>query len=306
MVRLLMVGLSCTDHLWQVESFPPTNSRTHTTAYRTQGGGTAATAAVAAAQLGAQVELWSVHGDDETGQRAIAELEAYGVDTSKGRIPKHSQGVVSGILVTPDGERYIFPYFGEGLDDSGEGLELNRVASFDCVLTDGRYPVMNEAVLWEAKRSGVPVVGDFGHKRNWHLTQYVDYLIVSEECAREVLGESATGASLPELRQFEGQLVGVTLGEDGFLFEHNGELRHISSLAVDVVDTTGAGDVFHGAYAYAIAMGWDVERCGMFASVTAALSCTALGGRSGIPSADEVEKLLITKTAREMDEMQWT
>lgn len=306
MARLLMVGLSCTDHLWQVKAFPPTNSRTHTTAYRTEGGGTAATAAVAAAQLGAQVELWSVHGDDETGQRAIAELEAYGVDTSKGRIPENSKGVISGILVTPEGERYIFPYFGEGLEDSAEGLELDRISSFDCVLTDGRYPVMTEAVLREAKRFDVPVVGDFGHRRNWHLTQYVDYLIVSEECAREVLGEDATEASLPELRQIEGQLVGVTLGENGFLFEQGGELRHISALAVDVVDTTGAGDVFHGAYAYAIANGWDVERCGLFASVTAALSCTALGGRSGIPNAGEVEKLLVTKTAREMDETQWT
>jgi len=306
MVRVLMVGLSCTDHLWRVNSFPPTNSRTHTSAYRTQGGGTAATAAVAAARLGAQVELWSVHGDDETGQRAIAELEAFGVDTSKGRIPKNSKGVVSGILVTPEGERYIFPYFGEGLEDSAQGLELERVSSFDCVLTDGRYPVMTEAILKEAKRSGVPVLGDFGNVRNWHLTQYVDYLIVSEECAREVLGEDATEATLPNLRQVEGQLIGVTLGENGFLFESGGEVRHISALTVDVVDTTGAGDVFHGAYAYAVARGWDAERCGMFASVTAALSCTALGGRSGIPSADEVEKLLVTKTAKEMDEMRWT
>ena len=301
-----MVGLSCIDHIWQTSVFPPQGSRTHATAYRSQGGGPAATAAVAAARLGAQVELWSVLGDDVNGQAALAELEAYGVECSGVRVPHDSETIVSGILVAPDGERYIFPYFGRGLSDSAEGLELSRVGSFDCLLTDTRYPVMNEAVLKEAKRCGVPVVADFGNSSNWHLAKYATYLIVSEECARERLGADPENASLADLRQAEGQLVGVTLGENGFVYEHDDQFRHIPALPVDVVDTTGAGDVFHGAYAYAVARGWDVGRCGLFASVTAALKCTALGGRTGIPTAAEVEQLLEEKTAREMDELQWT
>ena len=304
--KLLMVGLSCIDHIWQIGAFPPTDSRTHASAYRTQGGGPAATAAVAASKLGAQVELWSIHGDDPNGQQATAELEAFGVNCDHVRVPPESQTIVSGILVASDGERYIFPYFGSGLEDSAEGFELSRVAEFDCVLTDARHPVMNEAVLKEAKRQGVPVVGDFGNTRNWHLAEYVDYLIASEECAREVLGtDDPEAASLAELRQAEGQLVGVTLGENGFVYEHEGEFRHIPAFPVNVVDTTGAGDVFHGAYAYAVANGWDVGKCGLFASVTAALKCTALGGRTGIPTAEEVEHLLVEKTAREMDELKW-
>ena len=305
--KLLMVGLSCIDHTWQVGEFPPTGSRTHASAYRTQGGGPAATAAVAAARLGAHVELWSIHGDDANGRQATAELEAFGVNCENVRVPPESQTIVSGILVAPDGERYIFPYFGSGLEDSAEGLGLSRVREFDCVLTDARHPVMSEAVLKEAQQHGVPVVGDFSNTRNWHLTQYVDYLIVSEECAREVLGtDDPEAASLADLRQVEGQLVGVTLGENGFVYEHEGEFRHISALAVKVVDTTGAGDVFHGAYAFAVASGWDAGKCGLFASVTAALKCTALGGRAGIPTAEEVEHLLVEKTAREMDELKWT
>ena len=305
-VRLLMVGLSCVDHVWQVEGFPPTNSRTRATAYRSQGGGPAATAAVTAARLGASAELWAIHGDDANGRAATAELEAFGVDCRNLRTPAGAETIVSGILVAPDGERYIFPYYPANLTDSAKGLELSRVASFDCVLTDARHPIMSEAVLKEAKAHGVPVVGDFSNTRNWHLARYVDYLIASEECAAEVLGRNEPEAALAALRQSDAQLVGITLGEHGFLYEHEGDVRHIPALAVDVVDTTGAGDVFHGAYAYAVANGWDVGKCGLFASVTAALKCTALGGRAGIPTAIEVEHLLEEKTAREMDELEWT
>ena len=289
-----------------MNEFPPTGSRTHASAYRTQGGGPAATAAVTAARLGAEVELWSIHGDDANGRQATAELETFGVNCEGVRVPPESQTIVSGILVAPNGERHIFPYYGSGLEDSAEGFDLSRVAEFDCVLTDARHPVMTEAVLKEAKQQGVPVVGDFSNTRNWHLAKDVDYLILSEECAKEVLGtDDPEAASLAELRQAEGQLVGVTLGENGFVYEHEGEFRHIPALPVNVVDTTGAGDVFHGAYAYAVANGWDVGKCGLFASVTAALKCTALGGRAGIPTAEEVEHLLVEKTAQEMDELKW-
>ena len=244
---------------------------------------------IAGAAHSVQVEVMPIHSETVTRENVAEKL-----------------GDVSGILVAPDGERYIFPYFGTGLTDSAAGLELARVSSFDCVLTDARYPLMNEAVLKEAKRCGVPVVADFGNSSNWHLAAYADYLIVSEECARELLGGDPESTSIAELRQAEGQLIGVTLGENGFVYEHAGEFRHIPALPVAVVDTTGAGDVFHGAYAYAVARGWDVARCGLFASVTAALKCTALGGRTGIPTAAEVEHLLVEKTAREMDELQWT
>jgi sulfofructose kinase len=302
-----MVGLSCTDHLWQVERFPPQASRTPATAYRSQGGGPAATAAVTAAKLGAKVALWTVHGDDASGRAAQKELEAYGLDLSGLRVVPGAASFVSAVLVAPGGERYIFPYHSPGLDDDPAHWQLSRVAGVDCVLTDARHPRLAEAVVREARRLEVPVVGDFSNTRNWHLARYADYLLVSEECAAEVLGRNEPEAALAALRQRKDQVVGITLGEQGFLFEDPalGETRHIPALHVEVVDTTGAGDVFHGAYAYAVARGFAVSRCGLFASVTAALKCRALGGRSGIPSADEVEMLLEERTAKEMDEQRW-
>jgi sulfofructose kinase len=296
-----MVGVSCLDHLWQIEEFPPKESRTHASDYRMQGGGPAATAAAAAARLGAQVELWAIHGADENGKIARAELESFGVDCSRLRELPGAHTIVSGILVAPGGERYIFPYMGAGLLDSAEGLKLARVAQVDCVLFDARHPIMAQAVLEEARRLEKPIVADFSNTQHWHLSQYADYLIVSEECATQLLGRNDPEAALEKLKQVEDQLVGITLGEEGFLYEQQGRLRHIPALAVKAVDTTGAGDVFHGAYAYGVASGWDVDRCGLFASVTAALKCTALGGRSAIPYLKDVEELLLEQSAREMD-----
>lgn len=303
--NLLMAGLSCVDHIWQVEHFPPQGSRTHARAYRTQGGGPAATAAVTAARLGAHAELWALHGDDPNGQAAKRELEAYGVDCSQLRTLPGATSFVSAVLVDPQGERYIFPYRGEGLADSAEGWHYGRLEPIHCVLSDLRHPVMAEAVLKEARAQGIPTVGDVSNTRHWQLTELFDYLLVSEECATEVLGHHDPDKALSTIRQREDQVVGITLGEQGFLYHDGHHARHIPALPVEVVDTTGAGDVFHGAYAYAIAQGQEPARAGLFASVTAALSCLGVG-RSAIPSADEVEKLLEKRTLREMEELKWT
>lgn len=300
-----MVGLSCLDHIWQIEHFPPQQSRTQATAYRCQGGGPAATAAVTAACLGASTTLWAIHGDDANGELTRQELEAFGVNTSSIRVVKNSQTVVSSILVQANGERHIFPYKDKSLIDSADHLDLEQVTSFACIMTDSRHPIMNEAILKKAKQQNIPIVADFGNLDNWHLAPYASHLIASEECASKLLGRNNPEAALELLKQAEQQFVGITLGEEGFLYDYKGDLRHIPAFPVDVVDSTGAGDVFHGAFAYALTQNWDIHYCGLFASVTAALSCTALGGRAGIPASQEVQHLLEEQTRQEMDEAKW-
>lgn len=303
--RLLVVGLSCLDHVWRVERFPPTASRTHASDYRMQGGGPAATAAVAAARLGAETALWALHGDDVNGRHARGELEAHGVDVAGVRTLPGATTFVSAVLVDPAGERHIFPYRGENLDDDASGWPLERVGTVDALLTDGRHPRIAAAALAAARRSGVPTVGDWSNGRNWELTLEVDHLIVSEECASEVSGGREPEAALELLRQREDQVVGITLGEQGYLFDDGHDMRHVPALPVEVVDTNGAGDAFHGAYAYGVARGFSAARCGLFASVAAALSCTGVG-RSALPDAETVEHLLETRTLAEMREARWT
>lgn len=289
--RVLMAGLSCIDHVWHVARFPPTGSRTHASAYASHGGGPAATAAAAAARLGSDAALWALHGDDANGWRATRELEALGVDCEAVRHTPEAVTFVSAVLVDPHGERYIFPFRGAGLDDRGEGWPWARVDVSDVLLTDGRHPRMAEAALTAANRHGVTTVGDWSDERHWALTAQVDHLLVSEECAAEALARHGTRAGLRQLRSRAGGVVGVTLGADGVLLDDGARAVRVPAAPVEVVDTTGAGDVFHGAYAHALGEGRGAIDAARFAAAAAALSCTGIG-RSALPAAAAVEALL--------------
>lgn len=292
--RVLCVGLTTIDHIWRVEEFPPTGSRTPASDYRTSGGGPAATAAVTAARLGAQTSLWTLVGADAAGDRALAELAAYGVDVGLSERLRNGNTAVSGVIVAPGGERHIFPFFGDALEDAG--LEDGSVApaevgSFEVVLVDMRLPRLTAAVLDAAGMAGVPSVGDVSAGRYWELAGGVDHLIASEECAEEVLGKSDPEAALGALRHRDGQVVGITLGERGVLLDVGGAVELVPAFTVAAVDTTGAGDVFHGAYAYGLARGWQPTKAAELAAATAALSCTGMG-RGAIPDMDGVRALM--------------
>lgn len=316
---VLCVGLSCLDLVWRVATFPPVGSRTEASAHHRHGGGPAATAAVAAARYGARAKLWAIHGDDDAGRSLRAELEREGVDVTGVRVPPGARSFVSAVLVAPDGERWIFPYRGEGLDDDPDAWPLSEVAEADVVLTDLRHPRLARAVLAAARAAGVPSIVDLGSLRDAGRTADADVVIAAREAAEQALaglrddgGPAATDLdaraerALEALRARPGQTVAVTLGDEGVIYDAGEGLRHLSALPVaEVVDTTGAGDVFHGAWAAAAAFGLDADACAHHASVAAALACRA-PGRAAIPSGDEVRRLLEVRTVREMNEMRWS
>lgn len=314
--RVLCVGLSCLDLVWHVERFPPRASRTDARAHLRHGGGPAATAAVAAARYGATVRLWAIHGDDDAGRTLREELAAEGVDVAGVRAPPGARSFVSAVLVSPDGERWIFPYRGEGLGDDPSGWPLDTVAEADVVLTDLRHPRLARAALRAAREAGVPSLVDLGTLRDVDAAEGADVLIASREAAEEALtraGRAPRGdgdvsdlaaAALEALRTREGATVAVTLGDEGVVYDAGDGLRHLPALPVEARDTTGAGDVFHGVWAAAMASGLDADACARHAAVAAALSCRA-AGRAAIPSGEEVRRMLQLRTSREMDEMRW-
>ena len=288
------VGLACLDHVWQVEGFPPTRSRTHASAYRTHGGGPAATAAVAAARLGAEAHLWASLGDDDAAASIGAELEHERVALHALRASA-ARSFVSAVLVDPSGERHIFPYRGDGLRDEPEVLDWTALAHVGAVLTDGRHPHLSRHALTLARAAGIPTVGDWSDLRHWELTASVDHLIVSEECAFAALGVDAVGesdlrAALQRLRTAPGQLVAVTLGPRGILWDAGDGVRSVAAPRVEVVDSTGAGDACHGAYAYALAAGRSVAAAMRLASAVGALACTG-PGRDALPDLATAERL---------------
>ena len=295
---MVCAGLSCVDQIWQVESFPPVASRTDARGYRLQGGGPAATAAVTVARLGGDARLWAVHGDDPGGQFVIEELRRLGVDTAGVRVVEGATSWVSAVLVAPGGERWIFPYRGEGLLDAAP---VERPERAGALLVDFRHPLLcREALAW-AGASGIPSVGDLGNAGYWEESESLDVIIASQECAAEVLGRDDPEEALASLRWRPEQHVGITLGGEGYLYDAGNGLRHLPALPVKAVDTTGAGDVFHGAYAFGLASGWEADRCAAYASVAAAISCTGVG-RSAIPAGSEVERLLEQRSLRELSD----
>jgi sulfofructose kinase len=296
--RVGCVGLSCRDHVWQVERFPPVSSRTNATLYRAHGGGPAATAAVAAARLGGDVHLWAVHGDDDDGEACHAELASEGIDMRGVRTTLGSRSFVSAVLVTPEGERFIFPYRGDALADDSEGLDWSALGDLDALLTDGRHPAMAAYALAAARRSGVSTIGDWSDTRNWHLVDLIDHLIVSEECARLVLGRDDPVAALALLRSAPDQVVAVTLGPRGVVWDAGDGPMLLHAPAVDVTDSTGAGDAFHGGYAWAIAAGRPIAAAMRLASAVAALMCRG-HGRATLPDLTEAERLAGTMPPEE-------
>jgi sulfofructose kinase len=299
-VRVGFVGLSCRDHVWQVERFPPVASRTRVSAYRAHGGGPAATAACAAARLGAEAHLWAVHGDDEAGAACAAELERAGVVLAGVRQASGADSFVAGVLVTPSGERFIFPYQGRELPDDPDGHDWSALANLDAIVTDARHPRLAEHALAAARHHGIVTVGDWGDRRHWSLTAMIDHLVVSEECAQLALGSSpddgaldirTAAAALHRLRAAAGQLVAVTLGDRGVVWDAGAGPRRLAAPLVEpLVDTTGAGDAFHGAYAVALASGRAVHEAMRLASAVAALKCRG-HGRSTLPARDEAERV---------------
>ncbi|MEJ2287038.1 MAG: PfkB family carbohydrate kinase [Deinococcales bacterium] len=286
--RVVCVGLSCLDHVWRVERFPPRGSRTDASSYHLQGGGPAATAAVAAAHLGAHAALIALHGDDPAGETVLADLAQHGVDVSGVHRLPGARTFVSAVLVAPDGERWIFPYRGAGLDDDPALLPHGVVEGAGAVLVDMRHPRLCRAAASAARAAGVPVVADYGNLKAWEDAHLADHLLVSRECAEELLGRDDPETALPALPRRPDQVVGITLGADGVLLLDGDRRVSVPAPRVEAVDTTGAGDVFHGAYATAVARGLGAEPAAGYAATVAAMACRTLGARAGLPSDAEV------------------
>ena len=289
--RVVGLGVACLDYLFVAEGVER-GAQARLVDYAVEGGGLVGTALVAAARLGARVEIVSWVGDDEAGRLVVEGLEAEGVDTSGVEVIRGGRTGVSFVRVEAGtGERTI--HHRRGSPPPAEQVE--KVAGLDiraeAVLVDGVWPEASVGFARRAREAGTPVVGDFCPRAGLEeLAALVTALIVPKSCG-EGLGASWE-ARLGALARYGPEFVGITAGEDGCHFLVRGEAKVQPAFAVEVVDTTGAGDVFHGAFAYGLAAGWGYERCVEFAAATAALSCRALGGRTGIPARQEVDRLL--------------
>ncbi|MDD1534788.1 MULTISPECIES: sugar kinase [unclassified Bradyrhizobium] len=296
-VHVICLGLSALDQVWRVDRpFAGGSEKIRALEYGTLGGGMAANASVAAARLGASVAFWGRAGNDAAGHEMKAAFAAEGVDVENFRLFPDGRSSVSGIIVDSSGERQIVNFRGL-YPESADWLPIEIVARASSVLADPRWVEGAATLFREARSRGIPTVldGDMAEPDVFErLLPLTDHAIFSEPALTAFAG-SAQDESLAALARFGCRVLAVTRGEGGVSWYGNGRLHRQAAYAVDVVDTTGAGDAFHGAYALAIGAGLEVRAAMAFSAATAAMKCRHAGGRNGIPDINECLAFMRTK-----------
>ncbi len=290
-IDVLCVGHACYDLIFAVDHQPAPDEKARASAFTSCGGGTAANAAVTAAALGARTAFAGYLGDDIYGEQHLAEFHAAGVDTRL--VVRGADATpISAIFVKPDGARSIVNYKGDTNRLNGDDLPFTTVSP-KVVLFDGHQPALALAVAAWARKRGITTIldADTINEGNLELVRRCDIVAASEHFALAFTGAASPAAGMAALAAVAPVVI-VTLGERGLIWQRAGETGVLPAFAVDVVDTTGAGDTFHGALAAGVARGMAWPELLRFASAAGALCCTKHGARLGIPTAAEVAALL--------------
>jgi len=294
MTRIACVGIAVLDRIWYLNDLPKEGGKYVAGDYKEVGGGPAATAAVAAAKLGAEVDFIGRVGDDDTGNRLLAELQAYGVNTRYTRIVKGARSSQSAVLVDAAGERIIANYPSPDLPACADWMADIDFSQWDAVLADVRWHHGAKQAFTLARANGVTTVldADVTPQDIAELVALSDHAAFSAPGLVRLTGVTDAPAALKQAKTLTNGHVYVTQGAQGCLWLENSRLRHLPAFHVDVVDTTGAGDVFHGALAVSLAQKTETAEAIRFASAVAALKCTRPGGRAGIPDCDQTRSFL--------------
>lgn len=298
--HIICLGNSTLDRVWPVAELPAASGKYRATDYLEVGGGMAANAAVAAARLGGAVAYWGRGGDDAAGHAMQTEMAAYGVDVTHYRLFPGARSATAAVLVASDGERLIVNFRGAGLPDATDWLPLDRVRGNAAVLADIRWSAGACALFAQARTLSIPTVLDAESAEAPAFATVLpltDHAIFSEVGLQTFSGSASLkpmqySVVLERARKLGCRVAAVTRGAHGITWLDDFGCHHQPAFAVEVVDTTGAGDVFHGAYALALAESQPVAAAMRFASGVAALKCTKPGGRAGLPNRTEINAFL--------------
>ena len=291
---VICLGQATLDYHWQVPNLsdlPHGGGKCKADAFSQSGGGMATTAAVAVARLGMPVQFWGCAGQDQAGRDMRDELAGWGVDVSHMRLFEGAQSSVSAILVDAQGERLIVNARAKGLPTAADWLPLWQVTTAKALLADPRWPHGAQALFAAGRAEGVPTVldADVAEPATYaQLLPLTDHALFSEPglaiwSAHNQTANASTEAQLQAVRRLGCQVAGVTLGAQGVKWVDAQGFHELKARPLIAIDTTGAGDVFHGAYAAAVALGQTTAQAFTFASAAAALKCQQGGGRQGIP-----------------------
>lgn len=285
------VGLSAVDYLGIVDEYPPpADVKILMSHFIKQGGGPVATALVALSRLGVKTAFVGKMGDDESGDTMKSQLEKEEVDISQVVTEPGASSQPAFIIVDrATGRRTIF--WSESNVTPLRACEMDRelITSARILHLDGLQMEAGLAAARWAKEVDMTVVldGDTIRPGIHELVELTDVLITSHNFAVQFTGEDDPAKAIHKMRLLGPKIVGITLGDDGCIISRGATTFSKPAFTVDVVDTTGAGDVFHGAFIYGLLKNWPLEKTAEFANAVAAIKCRKLGGRPGIPALDE-------------------
>jgi sulfofructose kinase len=290
---ILTVGALALDTIFQVDHLPtkPGKYLPLETIRIAQGMATAQAATIA--KLGGRARLWASVGDDTTGDRIVGDLARTGIDlNSLRRVPGAESGF-SSIFSDRTGNSIIVPHYDPAIRSRPDTLP--DFSDVSVISVDVRWPDAAEIALHAARDMGVPGILDVEAAAEDVLDRLLpvaSHIIASEGGAFALTGELDPAKSAVILSKGRAEFAAVTAGAHGTFWAGG----HQPAFPVNVVDTLAAGDVFHGAFAFGLAEGWDIAATVRFASAAAAIKCTRFGGRLGAPTRAEVEAFLAERS----------
>jgi sulfofructose kinase len=300
------LGLNSVDLVAVVAEYPASNSKQRLQRFARLPGGQTATAMAVCAKLGWRAAYIGRFGDDALGELSRESLRHEGVDISESVTVAGATNQFAVVLVDArSGERTVLWDRDPGLAMETADLPSGVVCGSRMVLVDCHETAAATRATRCARSAGIPTVLDVEKVRPGiaELLQASDAIIAAEGFPGELTGYEDVGRALEAIaREFEAPLVAVTLGADGSLARCGGREIHTPAFRVDCIDSTGAGDAFHGGFAAACLQAderdFDVEDALVYANAVAGLNCRALGARGGMPTAAEVEQLLAARARR--------
>jgi sugar/nucleoside kinase (ribokinase family) len=303
-VDVVGVGLNATDTILQLSEFPECGSKVEYDSELVMPGGQVATTVVACQTWGLSTRYVGKLGDDDAARLHAREFTRMGVEGQLIHVPG-ATSARSLILVDRRGERTVLCRRDERVTLRPEELKRDWIVNARALHVDGHDTAAATLAAGWARAAGVPVVADLDdiYPGVDALVEKIDYLVASRDFPGRLTGESNLKTALREIQTRYGcVLTAATLGPDGVLAWDGDRFHYAAAYRVPVVDTTGAGDIFHAGFIYGLSQGWALERQLDFSCAAAALNCMHEGARGGIRSVEAIETLMATTPRYEVIE----
>jgi len=294
-VDVVCVGLNAIDTLISLATYPARGSKVDYSNASVMPGGQAATTVIACQNWGLSTRYVGKLGDDDAARLHIDAFARTGVDAQIITVPGAPS--LHNVILVNGGERTVLCQRDERMVLRPEDLRREWITSARALHLDGRDTAAATLAATWAREAGIPVIADLDELYTGveQLAEKVDYLIVSRDFPRRLMVDSDLESALRRMQlRFGNRLTAATLGEDGVLAWDGEQFHHRAAYRVPVVDTTGAGDIFHAGFIYGLLQDWPLDKQLDFACAAAAMNCMSGGARGGIKTVAAIKELMAT------------